>query len=135
MSLLGPPNMPGLIYDTGALIAAEGGDATMWRIHRAALEAQVPPLVPAPVIAQAWRNGVKQALLARFLHGCDRVDFTCQTAYAVGELLAAAGSADVVDAVVVLLAAHHGDIVVTSDPDDIGQLAAALGVCLAVRPI
>lgn len=84
----------------------------MWRIHRAALEAQAPPPVPAPVIAQAWRNGVKQALLARFLHGCDRVDFTSQTAYAVGDLLAAAGSADVVDAVVGLLAARHGDIIV-----------------------
>jgi hypothetical protein len=91
--------------------------------------------VPAPVIAQAWRNGVKQALLARFLHGCDRVDFTSQTAYAVGELLAAPGSADVVDAVVVLLAVRHGDIIVTSDPDDLGQLAAVLGVRLALRPI
>ncbi len=127
--------MVGLIYDTGALIAAEAGNATMWRIHRAALEAKAPPLAPAPVIAQAWRSGVKQVLLARFLHGCDRVDFTSQIAYAVGELLAAAGSADVVDALVVLLAARHGDIVVTSDPDDIGHLAAALGVGLSLRPI
>ncbi|MGH3547794.1 MAG: hypothetical protein ACRDQU_06695 [Pseudonocardiaceae bacterium] len=127
--------MAGLVYDTGALIAAEGGDATMWRIHRAALEAKAPPLVPAPVIAQAWRNGVKQALLARFLHGCDKVDFTSQIAYAVGELLAAAGTTDVVDAAVVLLAARRGDIVVTSDPEDVGQLAAALGVHLTLRPI
>lgn len=127
--------MVGLIYDSGALIAAEGGNATMWRIHRAALEAKAPPLVPAPVIAQAWRSGVKQVLLARFLHGCDRVDFTSQIAYAVGELLAAAGSADVVDALVVLLAARRGDIVVTSDPGDLGHLAAALGVGLSLRPI
>lgn len=127
--------MVGLVYDAGALIAAESGDTTMWRIHRAALEARTPPLVPAPVIAQAWRNGAKQALLARFLHGCDRVDFTSRNGYAVGELLAASGTTDIVDAIVALLAAHRGDIVVTSDPDDLRQLADAMGVRITLRLI
>jgi len=125
----------GLVYDTGALIAAEAGDAAMWRVHRAALEAKAPPLVPAPVISQAWRNGAKQVLLARFLHGCDRVDFTSHAAYAVGELLAASSTADIVDAAVVLLAARRGDIVVTSDPRDISHLADALGVPLTLYPV
>ncbi|MGH8907261.1 MAG: twitching motility protein PilT [Egibacteraceae bacterium] len=133
MPLSGLLDVAGLIYDTGALIAAEAGDATMWRMHRAALEA--PPVVPASVIAQAWRNGAKQALLARFLHGCDRVDFTSHEAYAVGELLAVAGTTDVVDAAVVLLTARRGDIVVTSDAQDLTHLAAALGIRIVSRAI
>ena len=43
---------------------------------------------------------------------------------AAGVLLAAAGTADAIDATVVLLAAP-GDRIVTSDPDDLTRLAAA----------
>jgi hypothetical protein len=41
-----------------------------------------------------------------------------------GDLLAAAGTADPIDATVVLLAAP-GDRILTSDPDDLARLAAA----------
>ncbi|MFT4011208.1 MAG: hypothetical protein QM655_14320 [Nocardioidaceae bacterium] len=43
---------------------------------------------------------------------------------AAGELLGSAGAADVIDAALVVLA-RDGDVVFTSDVDDIGALAAA----------
>jgi len=45
---------------------------------------------------------------------------------AAGSLLARDGSADVIGAALVLLA-HDGDDIVTSDPDDIEALATRLG--------
>lgn len=45
----------------------------------------------------------------------------------VGSLLARTGTADIVDASVVVVARERGDQVLTSDPDDLGPLSAALG--------
>ncbi len=70
------------------------------------------------------RNPARQARLARFVRqpatdvvALDRVD-----AIGVGRLLAASGTADVVDAHVVLCARRTGQAVATSDPDDLHQL-------------
>jgi hypothetical protein len=46
----------GVIYDSGALIAAERSERRMWARHRALLLRRVVPTVPAPVIAQCWRG-------------------------------------------------------------------------------
>ncbi len=81
----------------------------------------------APVIAQAWRGGARQARLARFLGGSvSIVSYDGQLAREAGELLAATGLADAVDAGVALLAHRIGGIIVTSDRDDLSVLAAAL---------
>ncbi len=61
--------MAGITYDTGALLAAERGNRTLWALHRRALERGIRPTVPAGVLAQAWRGG-PQAELSRFLAGC-----------------------------------------------------------------
>ncbi|MGI9016110.1 MAG: hypothetical protein ACR2HR_03230, partial [Euzebya sp.] len=42
-----------IVYDTGALIAAERGDRTMWALHDGVLRRHLSPLVPAGVLAQA----------------------------------------------------------------------------------
>ncbi len=55
-------------------------------------------------------------------------------ARAAGELLAAAGSADVVDALLVVLAVP-GDQVLTSDPDDLRSLVAERGIPVTVVPV
>ncbi|MBP2322181.1 hypothetical protein JOF56_002566 [Kibdelosporangium banguiense] len=59
---------------------------------------------------------------------CRPVPFTEDVAEAVGRLLALAGTADVVDAAVVIAAISHGGAVLTSDPGDLGKLADAAGV-------
>ena len=61
----------GVTYDTGALFAADRGERRMWARHRALLTLREVPVVPAPVVAQGWRGGSRQALLARLLVGCD----------------------------------------------------------------
>ena len=60
----------GYTYDSGALIAAERGDAKMWIMHDDMVSAGVRPVVPAGVLAQVWRGGGRQARLARLLRHC-----------------------------------------------------------------
>ena len=52
--------MPGVTYDTGALVAAERNDRAMWALHAGFLAEEVVPTVPAPVLAEAWRGGGRQ---------------------------------------------------------------------------
>ncbi|MGE0881150.1 MAG: helix-turn-helix domain-containing protein [Acidimicrobiia bacterium] len=80
--------------------------------------AGVVPITTAPVVAQASRSP-RQVLLRTFLPGCDVVAFEAAEAHDVGALLARAGTSDVVDAYVAVVAAKRGSIVVTSDLDDL----------------
>jgi exosortase/archaeosortase len=59
---------------------------------------------------------------------CRAVPMTEDVAEAVGKLLAMSGSADVVDAAVVVAAISVGAAVLTSDPNDLRKLADAAGV-------
>jgi len=110
-----------VVYDAGALVAVDRNDRAMWAEHRIRLEVGILPVVTAPVVAQVSRSG-RQAQLRRFLRGCQIVPFEPAEAHTVGSLLAAAGMSDVVDAHVVVTGT--GGVIVTSDPDDIGRLAA-----------
>jgi hypothetical protein len=120
-------------YDTGALIAADRGARRMWLRHRALLERRAVPTVPAPVLAQGWRGGSRQALLARLLAGCAVEALSDAQARAVGELATRASTSDVVDATVVEGASRRGDIVISSDPDDLHAIASAAGHRLQVQ--
>jgi hypothetical protein len=122
----------GVTYDTGALLAADRGERRMWVRHRALLALREIPTVPAPVVAQGWRGGARQALLARLLVGCDVEALEDEQARAVGSLAARAGTPDVVDACVVEGALRRRDLVVTSDPDDLKGIATAVGRRLEV---
>lgn len=59
----------GLVYDSGALIAAERDDRRMWALHTRALQRGVRPVVPAGCVVEAWR-GARQANVGRLLDGC-----------------------------------------------------------------
>jgi hypothetical protein len=125
----------GVTYDTGALIAADRGERRMWARHRALLRRRHVPTAPAPVVAQAWRGGPRQALLARLLVGCEVEPLDNAQARLVGALAARAGTTDVVDACVVEGALRRDDLVVSSDPDDLQVLSAAVNRRLEVdRP-
>lgn len=118
--------MSGYTYDTGVLIAAERNDRFVWALHRRLLEHGDAPSVPSTVLAQAWRGG-PQAQLSRLLAGCDLRAFTEAHARECGSLLARTSSSDIVDASAVIVARERGQDVLTSDPDDLVPLSAALG--------
>ena len=85
-------------YDAGALVAADRGERRLWARHRALLSLREVPTTPAPVVAQAWRRGSRQALLARLLVGSEIEPMNDDHARAVGMLAGQAGVSDVVDA-------------------------------------
>ena len=125
----------GVTYDTGALIAADRVERRMWARHCALLALREVPTVPAPVVAQSWRGGSRQALLARLLDGCGIEALDDGQARLVGSLAARAATGDIVDACVVEGALRRHDLVVTSDEDDLQAIAAAASRRLEVdRP-
>lgn len=116
----------GLTFDAGALIAVDRGDERVVALIRTARTAGLPIAVPAGALAQVWRDGRRQARLAGLLRvrsgAPDVVVLDGRTARAAGELCGRAGTADVVDASVVLCALARRDRIVTSDPDDLRRL-------------
>lgn len=123
----------GVTYDTGALIAADRGGRRMWARHQALLKIREVPTVPAPVVAQAWRGGSRQALLSRLLVGCAVEVLDDDGARATGALATRATTGDVVDACVVEGALRRHDLVVSSDPGDVVAIADAVGRALEVE--
>lgn len=116
-----------LLLDTGALIALERNDRAMWRRLKTASLRNDVPVSHGGVIGQAWRGrGPRQALLVKALASLDVRALDERLGRAAGELLGIAKRRDVIDAALVLLA-HDGDHIVTSDPDDIEPLARASG--------
>lgn len=116
--------MPGLTLDSGALIAFERNDRRVVAILLRNLQHGHGLAVPAGVVGQVWRDGRRQARLARLL-GADEtevVPLDDRRAREAGQLCGARHSADVIDASVVLCARSRGHHVLTSDPDDMRQI-------------
>jgi predicted nucleic acid-binding protein len=115
-----------VVYDAGALVAADRSERTLWADHRARLEQGIVPMTTAPVVAQVSRSG-RQSQLRRFLRGCDVEPFRPEDAHEVGALAGRAAASDVVDVHVVVVAHRRRFGVVTSDEGDLRPIAAALG--------
>ena len=121
---------PGLTLDAGALIAFERNDRRVVALLSRALTHRYSLVVPAGVVGQVWRDGRRQARLARLL-GSDDVDVEAlddQRAREAGQLCGIHGTSDVIDASVVLCARKRGYRIVTSDPKDLGALDATAGL-------
>ncbi len=114
-----------VLYDAGALIAADRSDRAVWADHRVRLEMGLVPVTTAPVVAQVSRSG-RQAQLRRFLRGCDVVAFDGDEAHDVGGLAGRAGATDVVDVHAVATAHRLRLGIVTSDEDDLEPIADLL---------
>jgi PIN domain len=113
-----------VVVDAGGLIAVERRVTRMQDMLSTAPSNGVL-LVPAPVLAQVWRGGPRQALLSRFLNlPMVEIDLLNRATWmAAGLLCGRAGTADVVDAAVVACAhARQARTVITSDPDDLRRL-------------
>lgn len=117
------------VLDAGALIAVDRGDREVISMLKSAFQRGASVRVPAGVIAQAWRNPSRQALLARTLKRCDEVPLDGAMARSVGQLCGWAGVSDVIDASVAIVVSNSdrlgGEIVLlTSDVADIRALLA-----------
>ena len=120
--------MSGVTYDSGALIAGDKNDRTMWAIHNALLEDDVDVVVPASVIAETWRDGARQASLVRMLQGCEIDHLDDNQAKSVGVALGSSGHDDLTDVHVVVVADRRQHFAIyTSNRSHIERVAAALG--------
>lgn len=107
----------------------------MWRRLKSAQRAAAGPLTHGGVVGQAWRGrGPREALLARALAGIDVKALDRSLGEQTGELLAAAGQSDVIDAALVLLT-HDGDQIATSDVEDLQSLAKIWGRHIELIPV
>lgn len=120
----------GITLDAGGLIALDRNDRRILALLARARERGMRVTIPATAFAQVMRNPARQARLSRLarqadtdlmaLHGPD--------ATAVGLLLARTGTADIVDAHVVICARRAGQAVATSDPVDLRRIAPDLSL-------
>jgi predicted nucleic acid-binding protein len=116
--------MTGLTLDTGALLAFERSDR---RIHVHLKNAHLlgqELTIPTPVIAEAWRGGVRSARIARLLDASVVEPLLEELARTAGEALGSVKGAGAIDAIVMASAARRGDRVLTSDFDDMDRLRA-----------
>ncbi|MBI4495242.1 MAG: PIN domain nuclease [Chloroflexi bacterium] len=128
-----PAASKGLTFDTGALIAVDRGSESVRALLTRAVARQIRIVVPAGALAQAWRDGSRQARLAALLKS-DLVlveDLTLARAQAVGVLCGLRDTDDVIDAFVALIARQYGGTVVTSDPSDLRRIDPALEIATA----
>lgn len=113
--------------DAGALIAIDRRDRRVGAMLRVLQRAGEPVWTTEPVVAQVWRDGRKQANLARALTGIGVRPLGGGEGRRVGELQGRADADDVVDAHLVL-SLRHDDLVLTSDPEDIRHLLERTGI-------
>ena len=117
-----------VVLDAGAFIAFERNDPAVRTLIELAMVHGIPLHTPAGVVAQVWRDGRKQARLARLVgSGLVQVEvLDLPEAQGCGALCGISGSSDVVDASVVLLARRHRAKVVTSDVKDLSRIDATI---------
>ncbi len=111
----------GLTLDTGALIALERRRLRMRTHLQLAHDERRMITVPAPVVVEWWRG--RTDLREHILASMVVEPLSHRLARIAGEALAAVAGSSAVDAVVMASAAQRGDIVYTSDVDDLQRLA------------
>lgn len=109
------------VLDAGALVALERGDR---RARAFTEDERAHVVIPAPVLAQVWRDGGRQARVAALLKRTRTTVeiFDEHVAKAAGILCGRTGTADIADASVVLAGRLHRALVVTTDADDIRRI-------------
>jgi hypothetical protein len=122
-----------LILDAGALIAVERSDREIVALLKAERRAGRVPVTHGGIVGQVWRDGPGQARLARLLAALEIVPLDDALGRRAGSLLARTHTADVLGAAVVLLATD-GDLIATSDVDNLSTLAAIYGAHVEITP-
>lgn len=124
-----------LLLDAGALISLERNDLDVWHLVDVEHLAGRLPLTHGGVVAQVWRGGSgRQARLAKALLGANVVPLDDVLGRSAGVLLARSGLRDAIDAALVAMC-HHGDQVLTSDPDVLAALANTARLDIDIIPV
>ncbi|MGD0882212.1 MAG: PIN domain nuclease [Acidimicrobiales bacterium] len=123
-----------LVLDAGGLDAVDRLDRNVGALLRVAQQERMPVRTSAAVVAQVWRDGSRQANLARVPAGVDAVSLDGNTGRAVGEVLALSNTVDVVDGHLGSIV-RSGDTVLTSDSADITRVLNARKVDATVRRV
>jgi hypothetical protein len=123
-----------VILDAGALVAIERRDRRFLANLLEAQRRKVPIRTSSAALAQVWRGGARQAGLARQLPAIDQRALDSDAGRQVGALLGAARTSDVVDGHVAFLC-NPGDVVFTSDPNDIRHLLDVRAVEVAIERV
>ena len=123
-------SLSGVTFDAGGLIALDRGDRRVLALLARAAERRMRVTVPATALAQAMRSPARQVRLSRLIRqvSTDVVALDSRDATATGLLLAETRTSDIVDAHVVICARRAGQLVVSSDADDLKRLDPRLQV-------
>jgi len=93
------------------------------------------PITHGGVVAHVWRGGTgRQAEGARLLRGVDVSPLDEGLGRRAGALNGRTGTGDAIDAALVCLA-YDGDVLLTSDPHDLGVLAESAGTHIDLGPV
>jgi hypothetical protein len=113
-----------LVLDAGALRAIEKGDRKVLALCKIAALDGASVVVPTGVIGQVWRDGARQAKIARLIeaNGTLVEPLDLGVAKLAGAVCGHAGTTDVVDATVVIAARQHRALIVSSDRSDLHRL-------------
>jgi predicted nucleic acid-binding protein len=112
----------GLTLDAGALIAYKRAAPEIVKVLQLAFGRGVTPTIPAVVLAEVWRGDRRDARVAWLLKACDVEPLDEPRARAAGELRRSTTGAGAVDACVAVGVRERGDVIATSDPDDMRRL-------------
>lgn len=115
-----------LILDSGAIVSLARHEQRARAYLQRAFEVEASIEVPAVVIAETIRGGLKDAPVQRILNAIGQVAATTEShGQIAGALLGATRSSATIDALVVAHAVEGGGaLVLTGDPDDLSRLAA-----------
>ncbi|MEM8904805.1 MAG: PIN domain nuclease [Actinomycetota bacterium] len=112
-----------MIIDAGPFIVdGEHVNSRLWALVRRATERGEELHTTHPVMAQVWRDPARQANVSRAIRHFDV--HPLDESVAVGRRLARAGTADVVDAHLAVVAERLGTFILTGDADDMAELGA-----------
>jgi predicted nucleic acid-binding protein len=118
-----------LILDAGAVIAWSRGDQRARALLREALARNMELRVPVVVLAETLRGGPRDAPVNRVLKATGIAPTEATTGRIAGRLLGRTGRRNAPDALVAAETLRTpGSVVLTSDPDDLGELLVDTGV-------
>lgn len=119
----------GVVLDAGVFIALERRNRTMVALVDLLAKTRTPLVTSAGVVAQIWRSGTERQVPVAFLLRRTLVLALDQAvAGTLGRMLGQSGTADPIDAHLVLMARERGWPVLSSDAEDLLAIDPALTI-------
>lgn len=122
------------LLDAGALVAIDKRDRSVGAMLRVIQQQGLVVRTSAGVVAQIWRDGAKQANLARVLAGVRVRALDADDGRRAGELQRRSRTSDAIDAHLAWMA-DSDDVILTSDPEDMRRLLDAQRVDAVIRRV